>query len=84
MSKRVNPELVDDENPEWTNEMFAKAKHGTAAARRRPGRPAGSSKVSTTIRFDADVIEAFKRGGPGWQTRINEALREWIAEHPDK
>jgi hypothetical protein len=23
--QRPNPELIDDENPEWTDEMFAKA-----------------------------------------------------------
>lgn len=48
------------------------------AARKR-GRPAGSvkadAKVSTTIRFDADVLEALKASGPGWQTRANDALR---------
>ncbi len=48
------------------------------AARKR-GRPAGSiepdSKVSTTIRFDADVLAALKASGPGWQTRANDALR---------
>ena len=48
------------------------------AARKR-GRPTGSvkahAKVSTTIRFDADVLEALKASGPGWQTRANEALR---------
>ena len=48
------------------------------AARKR-GRPAGSvkenAKVSTTIRFDADVLAGLKATGPGWQTRANEALR---------
>jgi uncharacterized protein (DUF4415 family) len=48
------------------------------AARKR-GRPVGSTKadakVSTTIRFDPDVLEALKATGPGWQTRANEALR---------
>ena len=46
---------------------------------RRRGRPAGSGgKVSTTIRFDADILEAFKATGDGWQTRMNDALREWL------
>lgn len=76
--KKPDPALIDDENPEWTEAMFDKAKRGTAAARRRPGRPAGSSKVSTTIRFDKVVLEAFKRSGPGWQSRINTVLREYV------
>ena len=28
-----------------------------------------------------DVIDHFKVGGCGWQTPIDEALREWIREH---
>ena len=38
-------------------------------------------KRSTTIRFDEDVLEAFKATGPGWQTRMNAALKEWLASH---
>lgn len=48
-------------------------------AARKPGRPTGSfkadAKVSTTIRLDRDVLEAFKAQGAGWQTRINDVLR---------
>ncbi|MDN2703515.1 BrnA antitoxin family protein [Janthinobacterium sp. SUN100] len=46
---------------------------------RRRGRPAGTGgKISTTIRFDADILEAFKATGDGWQTRMNDALKEWL------
>ena len=46
------------------------------------GRPAGSgTKVQVTMRFDEDVLEAFKTGGDGWQTRMNGALREWLQTH---
>ena len=38
-------------------------------------------KVSTTIRFDQDVIEAFKASGKGWQSRINDAMRDWLKTH---
>lgn len=59
-----------------------------AAARKavaRRGRPPGSgTKESTTIRFDKDVLEAFKAGGPGWQSRMNAALREWLGKHPQR
>lgn len=45
------------------------------AARKR-GRPAQEiTKVLTTIRFDADVLQALKATGTGWQTRANDALR---------
>lgn len=46
---------------------------------RHRGRPAGSgSKVSTTIRFDAEILDAFRATGEGWQTRMNDALKEWL------
>jgi uncharacterized protein (DUF4415 family) len=29
-----------------------------------------------TIRLDSDVLEKFRAGGPGWQSRINDILRK--------
>lgn len=44
---------------------------------RRRGRPAlDNPKQALKLRLDADVIEAFKADGPGWQTRMNDALRK--------
>jgi uncharacterized protein (DUF4415 family) len=49
---------------------------------RRVGCPrSGSPKVALTVRYDADIIEAFKAGGEGWQTRMNHALRDWLKAH---
>ena len=48
---------------------------------RRGRPPSANPKVSTTIRLSRDVIEHFKAGGRGWQTRIDAALRDWIAKH---
>jgi uncharacterized protein (DUF4415 family) len=49
----------------------------------RIGRPPSARplKVPTTIRFDADVLAALKATGKGWQTRVNEAMREWAKSH---
>lgn len=78
MKNLTNPEMIDRDNPEWTDEMFAKAKRGSRVA--RLGRPVlERPKVATTIRIDADIIEAFKATGAGWQTRMNAALKEWLA-----
>ncbi|WFU21041.1 BrnA antitoxin family protein [Bradyrhizobium sp. CB1717] len=33
-------------------------------------------KEQVTLRIDQDVLEFFQAGGPGWQDRINEALRK--------
>ena len=46
------------------------------------GRPhTDTPKIFTGIRIDADVLNAFRATGRGWQTRINEALKEWLKEH---
>jgi uncharacterized protein (DUF4415 family) len=39
-------------------------------------------KVATTLRLPPEVLAYFKATGPGWQTRIGEALKEWIQTHP--
>lgn len=54
----------------------------TAALLKRRGRPVGSGKkVATNIRLDSDLVEAFKITGNGWQTRMNDALRDWAKKH---
>ncbi len=54
---------------------------GIAAYRAKRRRPVGSKKVSTTIRFDTDVVEKFRARGRGWQSQMNAALREWLQAH---
>jgi Uncharacterized protein conserved in bacteria len=80
---------MDSDSPVLDEAWFAKARPARdvlpapvlASARRPPGRPTGSNKESTTVRFDRDVLDAFRAAGPGWQTRMNAALREWLKEH---
>jgi uncharacterized protein (DUF4415 family) len=46
------------------------------------GRPRlESPKVLVSIRYDADIIQRFRATGEGWQTRMNDALRDWLREH---
>ena len=86
MSKRpVDPERVDADNPEWT-EIDSRAavrldRLPTSLQQKLRGQrgPQKSPrKIQTAVRYDADIIEAFKAGGAGWQTRMNQALREWL------
>ena len=50
-----------------------------ATIQRERGRPALAVKRPTlNMRVDAEVLEAFKATGPGWQTRINALLRDAI------
>ena len=39
------------------------------------------TKVATTIRLSPEVSEAFRATGPGWQTRIDNALKDWLKTH---
>jgi uncharacterized protein (DUF4415 family) len=48
-------------------------------ALKKPGRPVSDNpKEVVTLRLDADILEHFKEKGAGYQTRINNALRELI------
>jgi uncharacterized protein (DUF4415 family) len=45
----------------------------------RCGRPPiADRKQTTTLRLDPDLLEHFRKSGPGWQTRINETLRRAV------
>jgi uncharacterized protein (DUF4415 family) len=84
----------DPESRELDSEWFAHAQtvsavlgaqtlKGLMALKRPRGRPkADTTKVFTAIRLDADLVDAFKSTGKGWQTRINAALRQHITAHP--
>lgn len=92
MPRKPNPELIDDETPEADAEWFARARPAsevlpglvgreTATALLKPKRgrpPLANPKEHLNIRLDADVVGAFRRTGNGWQTRLNDALREWL------
>ena len=46
------------------------------------GRPLGSGKKEqVTLRLDTEILEQFKATGNGWQTRINDVLRNWAKRH---
>jgi uncharacterized protein (DUF4415 family) len=97
MAKRTTDSAAsrpDHDNPEWTQEDFAKAQPasevlpeyiGETAARnlmrRGRGRPQKPDrKVNQTLRLDPDIVEAYRREGKGWQRRINEVLRQHMPQ----
>jgi uncharacterized protein (DUF4415 family) len=38
-------------------------------------------KVQVSVRYSPDVLEAFRATGAGWQTRMDEALKDWLKTH---
>lgn len=54
-------------------------KQSLADQPRKRGRPfSASTKQQVAIRFDRDVLDALRATGPGWQTRVNDVMREWV------
>lgn len=51
------------------------------ARRGRP--PAAVKKERITIRLSPEVLDAFRATGPGWQTRMDAALKQWLEIHND-
>ena len=80
----VTPEEYDD-IPELTDEWFARAKLHVGGVPVRRGRPkAEKRKALLSVRLDEDVIAHFRATGPGWQSRINDALRKAARLRPAK
>lgn len=81
----TKPWIDPDDAPEWTPEVFQRAEIRRAGKVVRPasgtltkrGRPKlERPKVQVTLRLDQDIVERFRAGGPGWQSRMNEALKK--------
>lgn len=72
----IKADPSDPEDFDVTEEALADAQ----AARRGRGRPVGSEKEQVTLRIDRSTLNAFRARGAGWQTRINDALREVVAK----
>jgi uncharacterized protein (DUF4415 family) len=87
------PRLDDPDNPEWTAEDFAVAQGPEALSaaelaafpRTTAGRPKlERPKIAVSLRLDAEVLQAFKAGGPGWQTKMNDVLKASLDGKPTK
>ena len=91
---RINAGIAaDPDNPELDDDWFKRARPASevlppeiyaglvalqkSRARGRP--PVETPKVATAIRFDADVLAGLRATGKGWQTRVNDAMRQWLA-----
>jgi len=85
---QADMDAVSD-SPELTHEQIAGMRpfaevfpELTVKLRKARGAQKAPTKVSTTLRLSPDVIDGFRATGAGWQTRIDTALKEWLANHP--
>lgn len=53
-----------------------------AAAQLKRGRPkSDNNKVLLSLRYSPEVVDFFRSTGDGWQTRMDEALKQWVKDH---
>jgi uncharacterized protein (DUF4415 family) len=73
---------ADPDNPEWTARDFRRAKSFEAAfpalanSLRGRGPQKAPTKVAVSLRLTREAVERFKADGPGWQTRMDQALKK--------
>lgn len=72
----INAAIADDADTyELTDQEFRQL---------RPlrGRPKSANpKILLSVRYSPDVVEYFKSTGEGWQSRMDEVLREYVERH---
>jgi uncharacterized protein (DUF4415 family) len=88
MPRKAKEPVFDDDNPEWTKADFANATRFDgvkmsdltpemlARVKNTRGPQKALTKVAVSIRLSPEVISHFKAKGPGWQSRIDDALRK--------
>lgn len=92
---QINAGIAQDpDSPELDDDWFKRAKPAReffapevfaelVALKRNRGRPpVETPKIATAIRFDADVLAGLRATGKGWQTRVNDTMRKWLAQQP--
>ena len=73
LPKKTSAKVNDADNPAWTEDML-----GAPVLKRGRGPQTAPTKVLTSLRLDADILEFFKSQGAGYQSRINSALRKAV------
>ena len=89
MKRKRKAEKADRDNPAWTKATFARARKArdvlpgifgssTAAEMLEPrGRPkTGNARTLISLRLPPETLARWKATGPGWQTRMAEALQK--------
>ena len=75
-----------DDAPELTREFFRSADVYKGPRLLRRGRPPAGvrPKQAVKLRISPDVLDHFRAGGPGWQTRINATLERAVSRERQK
>ena len=79
--------LTPREEAKWSTGVLVKgggyeAVRKALAAKRKPGQrgpQVAPTKQLVSVRYSAEVLAFFKSGGAGWQSRMDEALKQWVS-----
>jgi|MudIll2142460700_1097286.scaffolds.fasta_scaffold109730_2 uncharacterized protein (DUF4415 family) len=87
MKRAGNNAINEFTNPDWTGEFNGRIRQAKEdlqqtgkIGRRVRGSQKAPKKVRISMRLSPEVFEFFKAGGRGWQTRLDEALKEWTRD----
>ena len=79
--------LTSREEAKWSTGVLVngggyEAVRKAVATKRRPGQrgpQVAPTKQLVSVRYSPEVLAFFKSGGAGWQSRMDEALKQWVA-----
>ena len=78
--------LTPREEAKWSTGVFVngggyEAVRKALATKRKPGQrgpQVAPTKQLVSVRYSPEVLEFFKASGAGWQSRMDEALKQWV------
>jgi uncharacterized protein (DUF4415 family) len=81
--------LTSKEAEQWENAVVVKgggyqAVRLAVAAKRKQGERGpqrAATKQLVSVRYSPEVLTYFKASGAGWQTRMDDALKQWVSKH---
>ncbi|MBB3102558.1 BrnA antitoxin family protein [Azomonas macrocytogenes] len=78
-----NPELIDENFKRMrpASEIFPEMVMAHIESKKGRGPQKTPTKERITIRLDSDITEYFRSYGDGWQSKLNQALKEYIRDH---
>ena len=76
----ADPDCPSTQVADWEGAVLKQGGVVVGRARTRgPNREPRKEQVA--VRYSPDVLAAFRATGAGWQTRMNDALRDWLRTH---
>jgi uncharacterized protein (DUF4415 family) len=79
------PQTAEAKDIDWSHALVTEGGGVQAnldSLRRKRGPNKHPRKEQVAVRFSPEVLAYFRAQGRGWQTRMDEALKEFIAAHP--